>query len=61
MRSPEGEFSVDPTGKKAGRGAYICNRRECFEKAVKEHRFDRSFKCNVDKAIFDELASQLFG
>ena len=44
VRSPEGEFSVDMTGKKAGRGAYICNSKECFEKAVKEHRFERYFK-----------------
>ncbi|MBQ1855956.1 MAG: YlxR family protein [Anaerovibrio sp.] len=60
VRSPEGEFSVDLTGKKAGRGAYICNNKECFDKAVKEHRFDRSFKCTVDKNIFDELSEQLF-
>ena len=57
---PEGDFSVDLTGKKAGRGAYICNNKECFDKAVKEHRFDRSFKCTVDKNIFDELSEQLF-
>ena len=60
VRSPEGDFSVDLTGKKAGRGAYICNNKECFDKAVKEHRFDRSFKCMVDKNIFDELSEQLF-
>ncbi|ORU00244.1 putative nucleic-acid-binding protein [Anaerovibrio sp. JC8] len=60
VRSPEGEFSIDLTGKKAGRGAYICNNKECFQKAVKEHRFDRSFKCTVDKNIFDELEKQLF-
>lgn len=60
VRSPEGDFSVDLTGKKVGRGAYICNNKECFDKAVKEHRFDRSFKCTVDKNIFDELSEQLF-
>lgn len=60
VRSPEGEFSVDLTGKKAGRGAYICNKQECFEKAVKEHRFERSFKGSIDKAVYDELKAQLF-
>ena len=60
VHSPEGEFSIDLTGKKAGRGAYICNNKECFQKAVKERRFDRSFKCTVDKNIFDELEKQLF-
>lgn len=51
---------VDPTGKKAGRGAYICKNRQCFDKAVKEHRFARSFKCAIDQTIFDELEKQLF-
>ena len=60
VRSPDGDFSVDLTGKKAGRGAYICNNKECFDKAIKAHRFDRSFKCTVDKNIFDELSEQLF-
>ena len=60
VRSPEGEFSIDLTGKKAGRGAYICSRQECFEKAVKEHRFERSFKGAIDRRVYDELKEQLF-
>lgn len=60
VRSPEGGFSVDMTGKKSGRGAYICNSKECFEKAVKEHRFERSFKGAIDRAVYDELREQLF-
>ena len=60
VRSPEGEFSVDMTGKKSGRGAYICNSKECFEKAVKEHRFERSFKGAIDRAVYDALREQLF-
>lgn len=60
VRSPEGDFSVDMTGKKSGRGAYICNNRECFEKALKERRFERSFKGAIDKAVYDELREQLF-
>ena len=60
VRSPEGEFSVDMTGKKSGRGAYICNSKEFFEKAVKEHRFERSFKGAIDRAVYDELREQLF-
>ena len=60
VRSPEGEFSVDMTGKKSGRGAYICNNKACFEKAVKEHRFERSFKGAIDRAVYDQLREQLF-
>ena len=48
VRSPEGEFSVDLTGKKAGRG-----------KAFKSHGLDRSFKSKIDKAVYDELLQQL--
>ena len=60
VRSPEGEFSVDLTGKKAGRGAYICNNEECFLKAVKEQRFKRSFKGAIDKEVFAALQEELF-
>lgn len=60
VRSPEGEYSLDITGKKAGRGAYICRNKECFEKAVKEHRFEKSFKASMGSDIYDELREQLF-
>ena len=49
VRSPEGEFSVDLTGKKSGRGAYICPKQECLEKARKGHRLERSFECGVPR------------
>ncbi len=55
VRSPEGEFSIDLTGKKSGRGAYICNNVECFDKAVKERRFEKSFKSAIDNKIYEEL------
>ena len=38
VRSPEGEITLDTTGKKSGRGAYICKRAECLKKAVKRKR-----------------------
>ncbi len=60
VRSPEGEFSVDLTGKKSGRGAYICRKEDCFNAAVKEHSFEKSFKSPIDAKIYDELRQQLF-
>lgn len=60
VRSPEGEFSVDFTGKKSGRGAYICHNAECFTMAVREHRFEKSFKSAIDSAVYDDLKKQLF-
>lgn len=59
VRSPEGEYSVDATGKKAGRGAYICPRQECFEAARKSSGLERSFKQAVDPAVYAELEQQL--
>ena len=38
VRSPEGEISIDPTGKKSGRGAYICNDLACLNKVIKSKR-----------------------
>ena len=59
VRSPEGEYSVDTTGKKAGRGAYICPKQECFEAARKSRGLERSFKNAIDPAVYEALAQQL--
>ena len=58
-RSPEGVFSLDPTGKSPGRGAYLCRSFECFERARKAHRFERSFQAPVDPVVYEELAREL--
>lgn len=60
VRSPEGKFSVDTTGKKSGRGAYICQKETCFQTAVKEHRFEKSFKSAMNPEVYEELKQQLF-
>lgn len=60
VRSPEGEYSVDPIGKKPGRGAYICHNEDCFNLAVRAHRFSKAFKENVSAEILEDLKKQLF-
>ena len=45
VRSPEGEISLDLTGKKNGRGAYVCPNADCLKKARKAKRIERSFPC----------------
>lgn len=55
VRSPEGEVSLDPTGKKSGRGAYLCRSAACLKRAVKSKQLAR----NLDCAIPDEIADQL--
>ena len=58
VRSPEGEVSLDLTGKKNGRGAYICRDRGCLSKAIKAKRFERAFGCAVEQHVYDNLLAQ---
>ncbi len=59
VRSKEGEISLDLTGKKSGRGAYICHSAECFAKARKAHRFERSFSCAISEELYDRMEREL--
>lgn len=59
VRNEEGEFSLDRTGKKPGRGAYICPNVQCLEKAQKSKGLERSFKAAVPKEVYEQLAAQL--
>ena len=60
VKSEEGIF-VDPTGKKNGRGAYICKNLQCLELAFKRKNLERSFKCRVDENIYENLREELSG
>lgn len=59
VHSKTGEFSVDLTGKAAGRGAYICKKAECFEMLKKGKKLNRAFSCDVPEEIYNELTNQL--
>lgn len=59
VKSPEGEVSVDLTGKKSGRGAYVCRSIECLEKAVKAKRLNRNLETNIDEAIYSRLKEEI--
>lgn len=59
VRSPEGEVSLDLTGKKSGRGAYICKSSECFKKARKSRRFEKAFSCQISDAVYDSMEGEL--
>lgn len=56
VRSPENELSIDLTGKKSGRGAYLCGKLSCFKLVQKNKAFDRALKCTVDSEIYEQLA-----
>lgn len=59
VHNSEGRISVDITGKAQGRGAYICNSKECFEKAKKTKAFNRAFQANVSDEIYEDLIKEL--
>lgn len=54
-----GEISLDLTGKKAGRGAYVCKSTECLEKARKARRIERSFSCKILDEVYARLQQEL--
>ncbi|MBR5291861.1 MAG: YlxR family protein [Clostridia bacterium] len=59
VRSPEGEVSVDRTGKASGRGAYICVGVECLNKAQKTKALERALEHSVSDEVFDRLHSEI--
>lgn len=59
VRSPEGEISLDTTGKKSGRGAYICKKSACFKKARKNGRIASTLGVAVSDEIFDAIEAEL--
>ena len=59
VKSPDRTVSVDLTGKKSGRGAYLCPDPNCLEKAVRSKALERSLGAAIDEKVFDELRLQL--
>ena len=59
LRTPEGEIVLDTTGKKSGRGAYICKNPACLKKARKAKRLESSLECSIPDAVYDRLEEEL--
>lgn len=51
----DGNIFIDNTGKLEGRGAYLCNSKECIEKAVKSRRLERSFRMKIDEKLYEQI------
>ncbi len=56
---PTGEMEVDRTGKKSGRGVYICDSMECFQKAYDNHGLEKSLKRPVSRDVYEALKQSL--
>ena len=59
IRTSEQEFVLDATGKKNGRGAYICPNRECLSQAIKGKGLERSFKQAIPKEVYESLEKEM--
>lgn len=57
--SSHSDFFIDLSGKASGRGAYICNNINCFEKAFKNKGLERSFKSPIPKHIYENIRNEL--
>lgn len=59
IRTQEGEFLLDATGKKNGRGAYICPSSECLSKAIRQKGLERSFKQAIPQEVYEMLEREM--
>jgi hypothetical protein len=61
VRTPEGDVTVDPTGKRSGRGAYVCATRECLQRAVRSGKLSKSLEAAVPEDVVTALLANLGG
>ena len=59
LKTPENEIVLDATGRKNGRGAYLCPSMECFKKAVKGRGLERSFKMAIPREVYETLEKEM--
>lgn len=58
LKTAEGEMLLDATGKKNGRGAYLCKSKECLQKARKNKGLERSFQMKIPDEIYEQLEKE---
>ena len=59
VRSPDGEISIDLTGKKSGRGAYLCKNVSCLRKAKKSRRLEQNLESAITEEVYQRLETEL--
>lgn len=59
LKTPEGEFVLDATGRKNGRGAYLCPSMDCLKKAIKTKGLERSFKMAIPAEVYEALEKEM--
>ena len=59
VRTPEGEVTLDFSGKKNGRGAYLCPNPDCLKKAIRSKALDRSLEVTIPQQVYDRLEKEM--
>ncbi len=59
LKTAEGDFVLDATGKQNGRGAYLCFSKECLVQAIKSKGLERSFKQSIPKEVYENLEKEM--
>ena len=59
VKNKEGEVSIDLTGKKPGRGAYICKSVSCLQKAFKSKKLERNLETTISEEIYSKLKEEI--
>lgn len=59
VKSPDGEVSLDLTGKKSGRGAYVCKNVDCLNKARKKRAFERAFNIQISDSVYEKMEEEI--
>ena len=59
VKSPEGEISLDTTGRKPGRGAYVCRSADCLRLARRARRLERAFSCQIPDEVYERMEEEL--
>ena len=59
VKNAAGEITLDFVGKKPGRGAYMCHNIDCFKKARKTKRLERTYSCKIEDEIYNQLEAQI--
>lgn len=61
VKDKEGNVSIDLTGKKNGRGAYVCRSEECLKNLSKQKSLNKAFKTNVDENVYKAIEEEILG
>lgn len=61
VKSKDGIIEVDESGKKSGRGAYICKSEECLDKAIKSKKLERIFEKEIENELYENIRGVIIG